>query len=58
MFGLGSASSVSCMCMCVRTAVGMCSPNVVPLVVSTCMRALYSIWYGGLGGVRIIDECY
>ena len=51
-FGLGSASSVSFMCMCVCTAVGMCSPSVVPLVVSTCMRALYSIWHGGLGGVR------
>ena len=44
-FGWGSASSVSCMCVCVCvcTAVGMCSPSVVPLAVSTCMRALYSI---------------
>ena len=57
-FGLGSASSVSCMCMCMCTAVGMCSPSVVPLVVSTCVRALYSIWHGGLGGVRSIHECY
>ena len=56
-FGLGSASSVFCMCMCVCTAVGMCSPSVVPLVVNTCMRALYSIWHGDLGGVRSIDEC-
>ena len=45
-FGLDSPSSVSCMCMCVCMAVGMCSPSVVPLVVSTCMRALYSIWHG------------
>ena len=44
-FGLDSASSVSCMCMCVCTVVGMGSPSVVPLVVSTCMRALYSIQY-------------
>ena len=57
-FGLGSASSVSCMCMCVRTAVGMCSPSVVPLAVSTCIRALYSIWHGGLGGVCSIHKCY
>ena len=42
-FGLGSASSVSFMSMCVCTAVGMCSPSVVPLAMSTCMRALYSI---------------
>ena len=58
-FRLGSASSVSCMCMCVCTTVGMCSSSVVPLAVSTCMRALYSIrWHGGLGGVRSIHECY
>ena len=57
-FGLGSTSSVSCMCMCVCTAVGMCSPSVVPLAVSTCIRALYSLWHGGLGGVRSIHECY
>ena len=43
-FGLDSTSSVSCMCMC--TAVGMCSPSIAPLVVSTCMRALYIIWHG------------
>ena len=57
-FGLGSASSVSRMCVCVCTAVGMCSPSVVPLAVSTCMRVLYSIWHGGLGGVGRIHECY
>ena len=57
-FGLGSASSVCCMCVCVCTAVGLCSPSVVPLAVSTCMRALYSIWHGGLGGVGSIHECY
>ena len=57
-FGLGSASSVSCMCVYVCTAVGMCSPSVVPLAVSTCTRALYSIWHGGLGGVGSIQECY
>ena len=57
-FGLGSASSVSCMCVCVCTAVGMCSPSVVPLAVSTCMRTLYGIWRGGLGGVGSIHECY
>ena len=57
-FGLGSASSVSCMCVCVCTAVGMCSPSVVPLAVSTCMRALYRIRHGGLGGVSSIHECY
>ena len=50
-FGLGS---VSCMCVCVCSciAVDLCSSSVVPLAVSTCMRALYSIWHGGLGGVR------
>ena len=57
-FGLGSASSVSCMWVCVCTAVGMCRPSVVLLAVSTCMRALYSIWHDGLGGVGSIDECY
>ena len=31
------------MCVCVCTAVGMCRPSVVPLAMSTCMRALYSI---------------
>ena len=31
----------------------MCSPSVVPLAVSTCMRALYSIRHGGLGGVVV-----
>ena len=36
----------------------MCSPSVVPLAVRTCMRELYSIWYGGLGGVGSIHECY
>ena len=38
-FSLDSPSSVSCMCMCVCTAVGiiLCSPSVVPFVVSTCM---------------------
>ena len=39
-------------------AVGMSSPSVVPLVVSTCVRVLYSIWHGGLGGVRSIHVCY
>ena len=59
-FGLGSASSVSCMCVrvCVCTAVGMYSPSVAPLSVSRCMRALYSILHGGLGGVCSIHECY
>ena len=57
-FGLGSASSVSCMCVRVCTAVGMCSPSIAPLAVSTCMRALYSIWNDGLGGVGSIHECY
>ena len=33
-------------------------PSVVPLAVSTCILALYSIWHGGLGGVRSIHECY
>ena len=50
--------AVYLICVCVCTAVGMCSPSVVPLAVSTCMRALYSIWYGGLGGVGSIHECY
>ena len=36
----------------------MCNPSIVLFVVSTCMRALYSIWHGGLGGVRTIHECY
>ena len=44
--------------VCVCTAVGMYSPSVVPLAVSTCMRALYSIWHGGLGSVGSIHECY
>ena len=57
-FGLGSASSVSCMCVCVYTVVGMCSSSVVPLTVSTRMRASYSIRHGGLGGVGGIHECY
>ena len=43
-----------CSCM----AVGVCSSSVVPLAVSTCMRALYSIWHGGLGGVCSIQVCY
>ena len=41
-----------CVCVCSCIAVDVCSSSVVPLAVSTCMRALYSIWYGGLGGVR------
>ena len=45
-------------CVCVCTAVGMCSPSVLPLAVSTYIRALYSIWHGGLGGVGSIHECY
>ena len=59
-FGLGSATSVYCMCVCVCScvAVGVCSSSVVPLAVSTCLRALYSIWHGGLGGVRSIQVCY
>ena len=58
-FSLGSGSSVSCMvCVRVCTAVGMCSPSVVPLAVSTCKRTLYITWHGGLGGVRSIHECY
>ena len=48
-FGLDSPSRVYFTCMCVYTAVGMCSPSVVPLVVSTCMRALYSICHGQPG---------
>ena len=56
-FGLDSASSVSCMCVCSCMAVGMCSSSVVPLAVSTCMHALYSIWHGGLSGVSI-QGCY
>ena len=39
-------------------AVGVCSSGVVPLAVSTCVRALYSIWHGGLGGVRSIQGRY
>ena len=50
--------AVYLVCVCVCTAVGMCSPSVVPLAVSTCMRALYSIRHGGLGGVSSIHECY
>ena len=53
-----AVQAVHLVCVCVCTAVGMCSPNVVPLAVSTCMRALYSIWHGGLGGVRSVHECY
>ena len=45
-------------CVCSCMAVGACSSSVVPLAVSTCMRALYSIWHGGLGGVRSIQGCY
>ena len=45
-------------CVCSCMAVGVCSSSVIPLVVSTCMRALYSIWHGGLGGVRSIQGCY
>ena len=45
-------------CMCSCMAVGVCSSSVVPLAVSTCMRTLYSIWHGGLGGVRRIQGCY
>ena len=45
-------------CVCSCMAVGVCSSSVVPLAVSTCMRALYSIWHGGLGGVRSIEGCY
>ena len=50
--------AVYLVCVCVCTAVGVCSPSVVPLAVSTYMRALYSIWHGGLGGVGSIHECY
>ena len=39
-------------CVCSRIAVDVCSSSVVPFAVSTCMRALYSVWHGGLGGVR------
>ena len=45
-------------CACSCMAVGVCSSSVVPLAVSTCMRALYSIWHGGLGSVRSIQGCY
>ena len=44
-FGLGSPNSVSCTCMDVCTAVGMCSPSVVPLVVScVCVRVRRSVF--------------
>ena len=56
-FGLDRPSSVSCTCMCVCTAVGMCSPSVVRLVVSTCMRACTVYGMDSLGGVRSIHEC-
>ena len=56
-FGLGSPSSVYCTCMRVCTAVGMCSPSVVPLVVSTCMCACIVYSMGSLGGVRSVHEC-
>ena len=41
--------------VCVRSCmvVGVCSSSVVPLAVRSCMRALYSIWHGGLGGVVV-----
>ena len=42
-------------CVCSCMAVGVCSSSVAPLAVSTCMRALYSIWHGGLGGVCSIQ---
>ena len=45
-------------CLCSCMAVGVCSSSVVPLAVSTCMRALCNIWHGGLGGVRSIQGCY
>ena len=58
-FRLGQCEQcISYMCVCVCTAVVMCSPSVVPLAVSTCMRVLYSIWHGGLGAVRSIHKCY
>ena len=56
MFGLDSPSSVSCTYICVCTAVDMCSPSVVPLVVSTCMRACKVYGMNSLGGVRSIHE--
>ena len=45
-------------CVCSCMAVGACSSSVVPLAVSTCMRVLYSIRHGGLGGARSIQGCY
>ena len=45
-------------CLCSCMAVGVGSSSVVQLAVSTCMRALFSIWHGGLGGVRSIQGCY
>ena len=42
-FGLGSLSSVSCTCMRVCTSVGVCSPSVVQLVVSTVYACVYGV---------------
>ena len=43
---------IMCMCVCSCIAVDVCSSSAVPLALSTCMRALYRIWHGGLGSVR------
>ena len=42
-----------CMCVCVRRSA--CASRAL---LSTCTRALYSIWHGGLGGVGSVHECY
>ena len=55
--GLGSPSSAFCTCACVCTAVSMCSPSVVPLVVNTYMRACTVYGRDSLGGVRSVHEC-
>ena len=42
-----------CACMCACTAVGMCSPSVVPIVVSTCMCARTVFVMYGPSGVLV-----
>ena len=55
--GLGSPSSAFCTCACVCTAVSMCSPSVVQVVVNTYMRACTVYGRDSLGGVRSVHEC-
>ena len=57
-FGLGSASSVSCMCVCVRRSACAARALYHSPCVRVCMRVLYSIWHGSLSGVRSIHESY